>query len=276
MLNKEFQIRNILKENKKPINDYKLIEMYFEQLSKEKNQSINEEYMIEFVEKYAKGDYPLAYLIGFELFGNRKIFVNNNTLIPRMETEEVVHVFIEELKKKYPQNSNIKIADICTGSGCIIVLIDELIGDYYNIEYYASDISIEALKVAKKNFETYKIKVNLFNGDLLKPLIQNKIKVDAIISNPPYIDINGPVDENVVKYEPHLALFAPNNGMECYYRILNDIDKVLNKNGILSFEIGNNQKMLLQKVLTKLHIFSKTDIIKDISGNDRIAIMELK
>ncbi len=259
----EYKIKNLLISYNKPVSDFKLIKLY-------KNENfLTDDEVIDFTSNYVKDDYPIQYLVGYEYFFNNKIIVNEDVLIPRMETEEVVLNLVNEIKKKYKPNSNIRLLDLCTGSGAIIIGINSLLKEQYNITYYASDISNKALEVAKKNFKMHNVEVKTYKSDLLNHFINNKNIFNVIISNPPYIPFEGEVDKNVVKYEPHLALFAHNDGLKIYEDILTNVDRVLEKNCILCFEIGINQSKPITKMAKSYAFFENCDIIKDINGIER-------
>lgn len=278
------EIKKILEENKKELNDFKLIteyfrikwnkkenfDLYFDEISEDERKEI-----IKFIENYANNDYPLQYLVGFEYFGNIKINVNSNVLIPRMETEEVVLKFVECIKKKYTKNEEIIIADVCTGSGCIIILIDKLLKDY-KLKFHAVDISNQALMVAKKNFETHNIVVETHLGNLLEPLIEKKIIVNTIISNPPYISKTGIVENNVIKYEPEIALFAEDSGFYFCNKIIQEYENVIQGQGLVCLEIGYDQGSKLFLNAKNRYPNNKIDIIKDMNTKDRILLMEIK
>lgn len=271
-----------LKSAQKQQNDIMLISEYFQgKFSLIKNfdlmtvslSSKEEQEIITFVDKYCQSDYPIQYFVGFELFGGLKIKVNQDVLIPRMETEEVVWELVYEIRKTFPKGSLITIADICTGSGCIVVLLDYLLKDDYKVKFYATDISGAALDVALENFKKYQIECEIYEGNLIDPLIQAKIKTDIIISNPPYIPFNDEVQENVRKYEPNIALFAEGYGLAMYDQILEKCNLILNEKKIVCFEIGYNQGDLVYKRALKLKFAKDIVIIKDMNKNERIFIM---
>ena len=137
----------------------------------------------------------------------------------------------------------------------------------------ATDISKEALEIAKLNARNNDARIKFLEGDLLEQLINNNLKFDILVSNPPYIALGDEVDPLVVKNEPHLALFSENNGMECYERILKDASKVLNKTNIILFEHGYKQKELMINLVDKYFPNSECEVIKDLSGNDRITVI---
>ncbi len=208
-------------------------------------------------EKLKKG-YPIQYLIGYVDFYGNKIKVNESVLIPRYETELLVDKTINYAKKIF--NKEINILDIGTGSGAIAIsLINNI-----NCKIDACDISEDALNVAKLNSNSKKInfiKSNLFEN------IHNKY--DVIISNPPYISYDEVIMDSVKKYEPHEALFADNNGLYFYERILEESNKYLNKKYIIAFEIGWMQGEKILKIAKKYFQSAKITVEKDYSDKDR-------
>lgn len=274
------EIKKKLVVGNKQINDILLIEKYFQdkygiETGLDNNQFLfHEKEIIEFVENYCSNEYPLQYLVGFEYFGKLKINVNKNVLIPRMETEEVVWEFVKKIKENYPKGSRIRIADICTGSGCILVLLNEILEEDYDLVLYASDISNEALQVAKRNFKENNMSVKIYEGHLIEPLRRDGIVVDCVISNPPYIPRDDEIANNVEKFEPHLALFAEENGLIHYNEIMAKIDSIVEE-GLLCFEIGYDQGAELRRYGSNLKFIKKTDIINDMNNKNRIALMEL-
>lgn len=250
-------IENILKENKKSLSDMQLIDEYCKDFDYEKTKK--------FVNDYVESDIPLPYLTAFEIFNGLKIKVNSNVLIPRMETLEVIYKCIDVLKAQKPKGSKINIVDVCTGSGVILITLYDILKDYYEMDLSAIDISQSALDVATLNFLEYKMNVSVHKGDLLTPVLGEKF--DLIIANPPYIAPDGEVSDNVFKYEPHIALFAKDNGMKCYNSIIKDSNKCLNKNALMCFEIGYDQRKYFEKMNLNLEIF------KDLNNNDRICII---
>lgn len=209
---------------------------------------------------------PVQYLVGNVNFYGYTYKVNKNVLIPRFETEELVENTIKIIKQKF--NKKISILDIGTGTGCIgITLKKEL-----DAQVTLSDISKKALKVAKYNKQNLDIKI--INSNLLKKINE---KYDVIISNPPYISY----DENIMKLvkdnEPHIALYATNNGLYYYEEILKTCKKNLKEDFLIAFEIGEKQKesitKLAYKYLENIEVICK----KDMQDKDRmIFIMNKK
>lgn len=222
------------------------------------------------LDEYLENKKPLQYILGYTYFYGRKFKVNNNVLIPRFETEELVYKAIKIIK----ENNYKSIVDIGTGSGNIAISIDKEIDD---VNVYALDISLLALEVAKENAKLLESNVTFYNSDLLSYLIDNNIKVDLIVSNPPYIDyLDEEVDEIVKNNEPHLALYALDNGLYNYKNIIDNSLKVLNKNGALLFEIGYKQGEPLKEYIKNNHPYFEVEIIKDIDKKDRILYIKFK
>lgn len=187
-----------------------------------------------------KENIPVQYLIGEVEFLNTTLYVDKRVLIPRFETEFLVDKTIKYIKKLF--NKKVDIIDLGTGSGCIAISLKKNL----DANLTAVDISKDALDVAKKNANYNKTKINFLNQDMIENLSQN---FDVIISNPPYIPANGYVEKIVKDNEPSIALFAEDNGLYFYKKILeNHLEKV-NKPGLIAFEIGDNQKEDLEKYL---------------------------
>lgn len=208
---------------------------------------------------------PVQYIVGNVSFYGNIIDVDKRVLIPRFETEELVENTIKYIKK-YNYNS---IVDIGTGSGCIAITIKKI---FPSMLVDAVDISKDALSLAQYNSIKNDTLINFYEGNLLNPL--NK-KYDIIISNPPYIAYDEEIMDIVKNNEPHLALYADNNGLYYYEEILKNVYNYINKNGLIAFEIGYNQaekiKQIVQKYLNNYNI----EIKKDMTGKDRMVFIKL-
>jgi len=238
---------------------------FSEQLSQE-----NEEKYFSLIEKHIKEDVPLSHLVGFEYFYDRKFKVTKDVLSPRMETEELIYKVIEYVKAS--NKNNFKILDLCTGSGIIAITLKKELSQF-SIDVVASDISEEAIEVAKENAQSHDATIKFIQSDIFDNIAD---KFDIIVSNPPYIDRKDEVtmQDNVLKYDPHLALFAEEEGMYFYRKIIEQANDYLNENGVIFFEIGYDQKDKIIK-LADLNGYS-AEVYKDINGRDRMAFLVRK
>lgn len=205
-------------------------------------------------------DYPIQYLIGYVDFYGYKINVNKNVLIPRYETEYLVEKTINYVKQIFDRK--VDILDIGTGSGAISIALKK------NLEsnITAVDISSEALDVAKENANINGTIIDFIESDVFSNV---KGEFDVIISNPPYISEDEKIMDSVKKYEPHLALYAKDNGLYFYERILDESKKYLNKKFIIAFEIGWWQAESICNIAKKYYHDSKIIVEKDLSQKDR-------
>ena len=220
------------------------------------------------LDEYLKNEKPIQYILGYTYFYKRKFKVNKNVLIPRFETEELVYHALKIIE----EYNYSKIVDIGSGSGNINITL-KLENEKLNV--IGLDISKDVLNVSKENALNLKADVSYYESDLLSYLIDNNIKVDLIISNPPYIDINdNEVDEIVRNNEPSLALFASDNGLYNYKKIIDDSKKILNKNGSIIFEIGYTQGDVLKEYALNKYQNIDVKIIKDIDKKDRILFIK--
>lgn len=205
---------------------------------------------------------PVQYIIGdVEFYGNI-IDVNHNILIPRPETEELVEKCEKIIKEKY-LNQSLKILDIGTGSGCIAISLKKI---FPFSEITAIDISQLALETAKKNAIKNKVDINFIKSDIFSSI---KEKYDIIISNPPYIKEDEPIMDIVKNNEPHIALYAPNNGLYFYETILKNAHQYLNKKSIIAFEIGESQGKDIYNIAKNYFPQASITIEKDLRKFDR-------
>ena len=236
-----------------------------EQMSKE-----NENKYFSLIEKHIKEDVPLSHLVGFEYFYDRKYKVTKDVLSPRMETEELIYKVIEYVKAS--NKNKFKILDLCTGSGIIAITLKKEL-DQVSVDVIASDISEEAIEVAKENAQSHNATIKFIKSDIFNNIDD---KFDIIVSNPPYIDRKDEVtmQDNVLKYDPHLALFAEEEGMYFYRKIIEQAKDYLNENGVMFFEIGYDQKDKIIK-LADMNGYS-AEVYRDINGRDRMAFLVRK
>ena len=203
---------------------------------------------------------PLQYVIG-NVYGNN-FYINENVLIPRFETEELVENTINYINKLFTHP--VDIIDLGCGSGVIGITLDKKISTN-SVDLI--DISEKAIEVANKNCELLNSKAKTLQSNFFENV--NK-KYDVVISNPPYIKTNEEIEDIVRNNEPHLALFAGVDGLDCYRNILNNVKEHLKEKYLIAFEIGytqaNDIKALAQQVLPKATI----EVKKDLSEKDRM------
>lgn len=214
----------------------KAFSLSLEELILKENEVVDDNIFNQYLKRYLDKE-PLYYILGKAPFYRREFIVNNKVLIPRNETEELVYLTIKKIKEK--KLTNPKIIDVGSGSGCISITLDKEIIDSL---VTGVDISLEALEVAKANNKNLEANVNFYQSDCLKNVVKNKEKFNVLISNPPYIDKEQFVEESVLKYEPHLALFAEKKGLAIYEKIFLDLDLVLEEHGFAIFEISPDLK----------------------------------
>jgi release factor glutamine methyltransferase len=205
-----------------------------------------------------KQDYPLAYILGSHEFFGREFVVNENVLIPRPETEELVDYV---LNKVIDQSNKNKLLDLGTGSGCIAITCKL---EQVNLEVWAADISEDALKIAKKNAELLKSPVNFVKSDLLLNSQISQCFWSVIIANLPYVRTNVKTPE--LQYEPALALFSGTEGLDHYRNLAKQVSAKNCQNLVL--EIDDQQADLIPKIFPQS---KQIKIIKDLNNKKRIA-----
>ncbi|MGX8680281.1 MAG: peptide chain release factor N(5)-glutamine methyltransferase [bacterium] len=216
--------------------------------------------------RYLNGE-PVQYIKGKEYFFSHEFIVNEDVLIPRYETEELVENILYRIDDYFADYDEITLCDVGTGSGAIGI---SLALEEEKLRVYATDISEKALVVAKKNAHELGADVTFYQGDLLQPLIDHNIKVDIFVSNPPYIPVDQKIDALVKDNEPHVALFGGQDGLYFYRRIFEDVNQVLNDRALLAFEMGFDQRELMEEAIRTYFGDMPHEIIKDINGKDRM------
>lgn len=220
---------------------------------------------------------PVQYILGETTFYGLSFLVNENTLIPRPETEELVELIIESTNYEL-RNTKLKVLDIGTGSGCIAISLAKYLP---TSEVYAIDVSEKALATAKKNAELNKVAIDFISTNILDIVTLSAVagldkQFDIIVSNPPYVRNleKAEIKPNVLEYEPHLALFVEDTDALLFYRKIAELAiKNLNPNGKLYFEINQYLGKETIKLLEDFG-FRNVELKKDIYENDRIISCE--
>ena len=211
--------------------------------------------------KYGK---PLQYITHTQQFMGLSFYVNKHVLIPRFDTE----ILVDEIINQNIEKENLAILDMCTGSGAIAISLSKKLK---NSSIYAADISLKALKVAKKNNNT---KVEFIRSNMFSNILEKKF--DIIVSNPPYIKtkIINKLNKDVKK-EPKIALNGGKDGLKYYKILANNAYKHIKPNGMLALEIGFDQKEEIIKILESTNQYKNIICKKDFAGNDRIILCNI-
>ncbi len=234
---------------------------------------INESELLKIVlaTEQLKKEKPIQQILGYKEFCGLRLKVNENVLIPRPETEELCYKIIEQEKEN--ESKKLRIIDLCCGSACIALSLKKYLP---NAKVYAMDISTKALEIAKENISNSGLEIKLLQGDLLNGFDIDQ-DFDIVVSNPPYIMQKEKVNmqNNVLKYEPSVALFVEDEKPLLFYEKINEFcKKRLSKNGRVYLEINENLGT------NTLSLFSEKEyieqVIKDIFGKDRFIFLKKK
>lgn len=219
------------------------------------------------IKRYLAGE-PPQYILQKANFFQRAFKVTPSTLIPRLETEELIEWILADLPAEV---TGFRLADIGTGSGAIAVTLKL---EQPALAVTATDISIGALQVAKENAAQLGAEVKFACGDLYEPLTG---KYQIIVSNPPYIaeEEKAVIDESVINYEPHTALFAPNHGLALYEKLAEQLSGYLMPGGALYLEIGYQQGGAVKQLFAAHYPDATITLKQDMAGNDRMIKVQL-
>ena len=216
---------------------------------------------------YLYDNKPIQYLFGYSTFYGYDFKVNENVLIPRFETEELVENVLYRYDLHF-KGKKVDVCDLCCGCGCIGIT---LALEEKNMNVVASDISFEALEVAKFNNEKLNANVKFFQGDLLEPF--KEYKFDIFVSNPPYIPDDEIVDPLVKDNEPNIALFGGSDGLKFYRIILRNLKPLLKEKAMIAFEHGFDKKNEMIALANEFFPNSKVEVLKDLEGKDRMTFI---
>lgn len=214
--------------------------------------------------KRLENNEPIQYITNKQEFMGLELYVDKNVLIPQPDTE----ILVQEVISLVNNRKNLKILDLCTGSGAIVISLGKLLK---KSELFASDISEQALKIAEKNSVQNNINVSFIKSDLFENISE---KFNIIVSNPPYIEtkVINTLSKEVI-CEPIIALDGGDDGLEFYRKIIKNAKSHLIEDGYLALEIGYNQKEKVEEIF-KIYKYKNIYSKKDLSGNDRIVVAQ--
>ncbi len=217
----------------------------------------------EWLKRSAKHE-PLEYITGEMDFFGCRLRVDRRALIPRVETELLVELIAKRM------TGQTSIFDVCTGSGCIAVALKKR---FPEIEVWASDISSDALSLAKENAAQNGVEISFLQGDLFSPFKDKR--ADIIISNPPYVTVSEffTIDPSVRDFEPKLALVGGDDGLDFYRRLAEEIPHYLGPRGQVYLEIGSAQGAGVKEIFSS-PVWAQSELIQDLSGKDRFFFLE--
>lgn len=273
---------DLLNEYKKVFNEKETLRAFLFELCNEYNINLYlekdniadervEKRFIAGVHRLANNE-PMNYILGYSYFYGYKLKVNKDVLIPRYETEELVGNILSYVDEYYKNDTHIVLADIGTGSGAIAIALKK---EEDKLDVYASDISKEAIEVAKTNAKENNADIKFLIGSMLDPIIENNIKLDILVSNPPYIKEDEVLEKSVKDYEPNIALFGGDDGLKFYRIIFENASKVMKDKGFLFFEIGYDQKEHLSSLARQYFKDADISVLKDINKKDRMLVIKL-
>ncbi|MGE7068207.1 peptide chain release factor N(5)-glutamine methyltransferase [Peribacillus butanolivorans] len=218
---------------------------------------------------------PVQYITGSEEFYGRTFLVNEEVLIPRPETEELIYYTLRKLPNIFTKGQKLSLADIGTGSGAIAITMKL---EETDLLVTATDIADPSLEVARKNAKLLGAEVQFVQGDLLQPFIKQNNQVDILLSNPPYIPNDDQKSMSVVvtDHEPHRALFAGVDGLDFYRRFMEQLPLVMKVPGLIGFEVGTGQGQAVAGLLKRTFPASEVSIENDINKKDRMVFAVLK
>ena len=245
---------------------YEIFDFDFSKWTMYKYDEIEDISKLDTLNKYVKkrlGHMPIQYILNKAYFCGLPLYVNENVLIPRFDTE----VLVEEVLKISKKDKSKRILDICTGSGAIAIALKKL-GGFERVD--ALDISDKALEVAKRNANELDLNINFLKSDMFSSLTCEN-KYDIIVSNPPYIqsDVVDTLESEVKDFEPRLALDGDADGMKFYKIIAENYEDYLVDNGVLALEIGYDEANDIGALFEGKNVVIK----KDLANLDRVAII---
>lgn len=241
--------------------------LFYTQLKERMNEDDYQAFLKD-VDCYIKHHKPIQHLIGSEDFFGYTFKVNGDVLIPRFETEELVAYVLDYMDAYFPHHETIHVLDVGTGSGCIGLTLAK---ENPRCQVTATDISGNALKVARENAQALGVQVRFLEGDLYQP-IQGE-RFDIIVSNPPYIPNTEEVLPVVRDHEPHVALFGGVTGLEYYERLIGEASQYLKPHAMMAFEHAFDKAKALRKLIKKALPHQRVEQKKDMQHKDRMTFV---
>lgn len=237
---------------------------YFQKKSEIMDDKVYQNFLKD-VDTYIKKSVPVQHMIGHETFFGYDFIVNEHVLIPRFETEELVFNVLEYIDSFF-ERKDLLLADIGTGSGCIGLTLKK---EKPSLNVTVSDISSKALEVAKKNADILDVDVTFLEGDMCKPFLGGS-RFDIIVSNPPYLKIEEPIEKIVKDFDPNEALFGGKDGLHFYRKLFEEVPSIIKNKGLIALEHGDDLAKPIKKMIKK--VFPRARLVqkKDMQGKDRM------
>lgn len=270
--------RDLLFESKKLTQDNYFLALFkrllFEMLNdqsmdlyKDMDKGISDTFAQNYFDNVSRllNDEPLGHVLGYEWFYGLKLFVSSDVLIPRSETEELAGYVSADIFDYFDES--IDIVDVATGSGALACALKS---DHPKANVVATDISEQALAIATKNASNNKLDITFYQGDMANPLIDKNLLFDVVVCNPPYIKKSEEIEASVIDFEPHVALFGGEDGLDLYRKILDQLPMILKSKALVAFEIGFDQKETLLLEINKRFKDVLVECKKDINQKDRM------
>ncbi|HOO43909.1 MAG TPA: peptide chain release factor N(5)-glutamine methyltransferase [Bacillota bacterium] len=266
----------ILRRNGKESSAGKLLLLHFSGLeptelySRYETEMPEKNYLdfIDGISKHVDENIPVQHIIGYVYFYGYRFIVNDQVLIPRFETEELV-ANVLMLYDEYFSGQMVEVVDIGTGSGCLALTLKKEEPEHMQVT--ATDISESAISTAKENALALDVDVEFIVGDMLKPLTGRRF--DILVSNPPYIPQNEEVDSIIYDNEPHVALFGGDDGLKFYRMILSEAHTILKQKSFIAFEHGYDKADQLRTLAKSFFPEANIYTLKDMQSRDRMTFI---
>ena len=212
------------------------------------------------VDRYINEKIPPQYILNKTFFFDYEFYVDEGCFIPRPETEQLVEETIYRIDEMFEGKTELKLADVCCGSGCIGITLKK---EIENCSMFMCELSPDAVNIARKNAKSLGADVTVECGDFITPILEKKLTFDVLLCNPPYIKNDEKLAEMVVDHEPNMALFGGVDGLDFYRIIFKHLDEIILDGGFMGFEFGYDQKELLEELVKKTFPQYRYEFLKD-------------